>query len=62
MDGVSQSDELQDVGGSPVQAIGTEDHWTGRRDAARNLDADQGRAVLDRARRPIYDVSFTQVP
>jgi len=61
-DGVSQPDELHRVAGTPVEAIETEYHWTGRRDAYGNLYAYQGRAFLDRARRPIYDVYFTVVP
>jgi len=61
-DGVSQAGEIQSVAGSSVDAIETEYRWTGRRDAAGNLYAYQGRAYLDRARRPIYDVFFGLVP
>lgn len=61
-DGVSQSGEIRGVAGSPVEGIETAYQWTGRRDTAGNLYAYQGRAYLDRARRPIYDVYFGLVP
>lgn len=61
-DGVSQPEELRSIAVSPLEAIGTAHHWTGKRDSNGNLFGYQGFAFFRHARRPIYDVFFVSVP
>jgi len=61
-DGVSQPGELQSIATSPVRALETRYHWTGRRDYKGNFFGYEALARFERGQRPFYDVYFRTVP
>jgi hypothetical protein len=61
-DGISQPAELSSITHSPIVAIETDYHWTGRRDSSGNFFRYESLMHLRRGKRPVYDVYFHSVP
>ena len=57
-DGRSQSGELTEIANSPIRAVGTDYHWTGRTDRSGNEFRFQSMLLTDHRQEPYYDIFF----